>query len=57
MKIFITLFILGLIIEASAFFVNQFENIPSVNKLISPKYFHAVNGLKKNGIFNGYGAY
>ncbi len=47
MKIFTTLFILGLVIEAAAFFVNQFENIPFVNKLISPKYFHAVNGLKK----------
>jgi len=47
MKIFITLFIIGLFIESVAFFLNQIENIPFVVTIISPKYSHSLKGLKK----------
>lgn len=47
MKIFITVFSLGLLIQTAAFFVNQVENIPFVVNLISPKYSHAVKGLRR----------
>ena len=47
MRIFITLFIIGLAIETVAFFISQMENIPFVLKIISPKYAHASKGLEK----------
>ena len=47
MRIFITLFIIGLFIESVAFFVNQIENIPFAIKIISPKYSDSLKGLQK----------
>ncbi len=47
MRIFTILFIIGLVFETVAFFVNQMENISFAVKIISPKYAHASNGLAK----------
>lgn len=47
MRIFVILFIIGLVIEIVAFSVNQMESIPFVVRIISPKYARASKGLEK----------
>ena len=47
MRIVITLFIFGVVIATTAFFINQMDNIPFVVKLISPKYARSSKGLDK----------
>jgi len=44
-KIFTPLFIVGLIIEISAFLISQTNNIPFVLNMLSPKYITATKGL------------